>query len=113
MLELERSIIIAADRAIPKYSDERCDVPWWDQEIADARARLSLARKEMARYKNEKTIGLHRALRIRYIGLIRRKKRTSWRKFVTEGSKNNLFGFATKVVREKLRRQIFLETITD
>lgn len=100
--ELQNAILTAAHKNIPLAGKGRRDVPWWTPELEQARRTAQRAQYELRRYPNERNQGAYRICRNRYVALIRTEKRNSWRRFVTESSRDP-FGFVYKHAVGKLK----------
>lgn len=103
--KLELVITEAMEAHIPNVGEGRRDLAWWTPKLDKLRRTVRTANKEMMRDLNEGTIGVYRTKRNRYVAEIRTTKSESWREFVTQRAKRDIFGLAGRVARGKLCRR--------
>lgn len=98
-----KTIIRAAETALPRSTTGRRGVPWWSPELT--RARLGVAKARRACLTSRDCVNgplkreVYRVLRNSYKRKIEQAKRESWRTFVEESTEGGPWGIAYKVAK--------------
>lgn len=98
--------------ALPRRSPRRVQVAWWSPELDDARCRLRRAQVERRLYPAPATAATYRTSRNRYVALLRRSKRDSWRDFITTVGNQNPHGFVSRHALGKTNSSLLLRSIS-
>ena len=103
--QLTRFITEAAFRSMPtKRKDPRPPrSPWWDEELSRMQVTVRLLRNRFNHETDpiERTTKYdqYKAYKNRYTRTIRKKKETSWRKFLEEAHSNNTWGNTFRLIK--------------
>lgn len=97
-------------RSIPRKKHGIKTVPWWNNEIANLRKNTKMAKRQLTRARKMNIIDsiqiceeAYRKSRNKYVSLIRKSKKESWKEFVTTKGNKNPWSIVYKIVREKIR----------
>lgn len=99
------------DKSIPKKRKSNRLTPWWNEEIATLRRKLTKAKRNLAKvrrlqiseqYENAKRS--YAQIRNSYVNKIKKAKSDSWRRFVDKETSRDLWGIPYKIVRDKIKK---------
>ncbi|KAK2578277.1 hypothetical protein KPH14_000718, partial [Odynerus spinipes] len=97
--------------SIPRKGQRNNSVPWWSDKLSLARSRVNKMKKELSRARRlnlcdqiEYMKRKFKENKNRYVAMIRRSKKESWRNFVNTVGNNNPWGIVYKIVRDKIHR---------
>jgi ribonuclease HI len=79
-------LIDIADKAIPKSKSNPCHIskPWFDSEVKDAIRARKRALRQFSAHPTEENLNNFRILRAKARRIVRQKKRTTWRNYVSK-----------------------------
>lgn len=96
---------------LPVRSAGRASVAWWTPEVGEARRAFRRASKEHRTRPSPVTNGTLRTLRNRYVAVLRRAKRESWRRFITDLGNRDPYGFVYKHTAQRLPQAVILRSL--
>lgn len=90
-------------------------VPWWNKELTKEkklfnRLRKNYQRETVPEIKLQKK-NIYQQQRRQYTRLVAKSRKESWREFVEDNSKENPYGIAYKIAREKLCIKTVLHSV--
>lgn len=95
---------------IPRKKSGRRTVPWWSQDLLKLRIDANRAKRQLLRARRlfmtdrlSSYEDVYKAARNKYVNEIKRRKRETWRNFVTVEGNRDPWSLVYKIVREKLR----------
>lgn len=96
--------------SIPKAKRGIRTVPWWSKELQDLRIEAGKAKKQLWRARKLNLVDFctqyeatYKKARNRYCCEIKRRKRDTWRNFVSEEGNKDPWGIVYKIARDKIK----------
>jgi hypothetical protein len=114
-IELTTSVLAAAESAMPRSRGVEKQTKWWTVELSVFRSHVKRARRRLQRAgdspEREARLLDYRRARNSYFVAVRKAKKESWEKFVTEEGNKDPWGIPYKVLADKQKKELLLSTM--
>lgn len=104
---IDKMILEAGNRSIPKKNVYSKSVPWWNRTLSDLRKKVFEARHRLQRTKDEtarkRLLAKFRRIRNNYAIEIKKAKQESWGKFVAKEGNKNPWSIVYKLQTKRLK----------
>ena len=105
--KIDKVILEAANKSIPRKKTFNKSVPWWNQDLTKLREKVLENRRKLQRTKDataRKRLTIEfRKIRKKYISAIHEAKKTSWEKFVTKEGNRYPWSIIYKMQTKRLK----------
>lgn len=104
--------------AIPEKKTSIKSVPWWNTELNEQRKKVKNNKKQLLRARRlnyeeliEQYTKEYKKSRNRYVAMIKRTKKSTWKNFVSVHGNNDPWSIVYKIIRNKIKKDICMSSV--